>query len=134
MIATLTRRPITSTETIGDLIVKDKFGALLLQAVTLELLDKENQKRISCVPAGEYLVKIVFSQKFNFVYELQNVPNRSKIYIHAGNTNIDTSGCILLGSHVRDVLHTNSKMIINSRSTIREFLMIMPKSFNLKII
>lgn len=53
-----------------------------------------------CISAGEYLVNLVWSPKFNrYMPRLANVPNRSGILIHYGNSVRDTLGCILVGSN-----------------------------------
>lgn len=66
--------------------------------VTLEDGWKNNQKGISCIPEGDYVAKRVNSPKFGNVFEIKDVPNRLHILIHAGNTEEDTTGCILLGT------------------------------------
>jgi len=98
-IVTITRKIYTDKEAIGELRTFDgKFGCDIL-----ELADKNNQKNISCIPKGLYLVKKTFSLKFGFVYEVQNVPNRTAIYIHEGNYFFNSLGCILLGSLPKDI-------------------------------
>ena len=52
---------------------------------TLELPWRENQKQISCIPAGEYDVEIRLSNKYGRVYWVRHVPNRTYILIHSGN-------------------------------------------------
>lgn len=60
------------------------------------------------IPAGIYELKLRktggmhsrYSEKFKYhrgMLELQNVPGFSYIYIHIGNTEQDTSGCLLVG-------------------------------------
>ncbi len=53
-----------------------------------------------CIPIGEYLVNIVWSPKFkSYKPRLEDVPNRSGILIHSGNSVKDTLGCILVGDN-----------------------------------
>lgn len=59
------------------------------------LNNKPNQ---SCIPSGLYRCKAVVSPKFGATYEVTKVPGRSHILFHAGNTEEDTQGCLLLGS------------------------------------
>jgi|SRR5690606_5370858 len=62
---------------------------------TIELPWKNNEKRISCIPEGTYPIRKRFSQKFNWHYILENVPNRSLILIHpANNAQKELMGCI----------------------------------------
>ena len=62
----------------------------------------------TCIPAGRYRVKLRdaggmnerYKKRFNEhkgMLHLQDVPNFTWIYIHPGNTDDDTSGCILVG-------------------------------------
>jgi hypothetical protein len=78
------------------------FGLLIhkkkIVCVTLELPWKNNEKNISCIPSGIYLFEPIKSPQFGNVYEILEVPNRSHILFHAGNTIKNTKGCVLTGS------------------------------------
>tara|TARA_R100001443_G_scaffold21770_1_gene33997 strand:- start:5185 stop:5559 length:375 start_codon:yes stop_codon:yes gene_type:complete len=68
---------------------------------TLELAWKDNQRSISCIPAGEYKVRLRLPRESatrDYIHLLvKDVPNRSYILVHIGNTTADTKGCILVG-------------------------------------
>lgn len=64
---------------------------------TLELPENMNKQGDSCIPEGTYKFAKMFSQHLGWVYRLQNVPDRSLIDIHTGNTVLDIRGCILVG-------------------------------------
>ncbi len=81
---------------------------------TLELGWKENQKNISCIPTGTYPVKIWESPKFGKCFLVENVPDRSSILIHAGNTKDDTQGCILIGTRFNQNMIQESRIALNS--------------------
>lgn len=107
---------------------------------TLELPWKNNQRNVSCIPGGEYTVKIRISPKYGKVYHVKDVPNRSFILIHSGNWAGDTSkglrshvnGCILLGKS-RGKL-AGQPAVLNSRITVKKFMSIMNyQPFTLKI-
>jgi hypothetical protein len=51
----------------------------------------------SRIDAGEYICEPYSGTKFKNVYKVLNVPRRSDILFHAGNTEKNTLGCILLG-------------------------------------
>ncbi len=62
---------------------------------TIELSWKENQKMISCIPEGKYLLQKRYSKKFKWHIEIVNVSNRSSILIHPANNAIkELNGCI----------------------------------------
>ena len=77
------------------------FGVLLVDespiAVTLEPSWHGNQRGISCIPAGEYLVERYNHPHRGEVYWIRGVPDRDPIYFHAGNRAADTAGCVLVG-------------------------------------
>lgn len=76
------------------------FGVLLADgrpfAVTLERPWRDNRKGESCIPSGEYACVRVNSPKFGHTWMVRDVPGRSEILFHAGNTFSDSHGCILV--------------------------------------
>ena len=55
----------------------------------------ENQKRVSCIPEGKYIIKKRYSKKFKWHLEVTNVVNRSLILFHpANNALLELNGCI----------------------------------------
>ena len=66
-------------------------------------------KHMTCIPAGEYNLALrmhgrlheKYSHRFADIHvgmiELLDVPDFTDILIHCGNTNEDTSGCLLVG-------------------------------------
>jgi hypothetical protein len=113
----ITRQPSDSKQTLGVLRTSDG----LFGCNTLELAWNENQPNISCIPTGMYQVKKIFSLKFGFVYEIQNVLNRFSIYFHEGNFFYDTHGCVLLGSLPQDINSDGEKDLLNTRSIRKAF-------------
>ncbi len=101
------------------------FGVLVLVNQTVlftgELPDKSNQRNISCIPTGTYLVKQVQSSSFGLVYEVKNVPGRTDIYLHNGNYagdaekgfRSDVEGCILLGMDIGEL--DNQRVVLSSQ-------------------
>lgn len=62
---------------------------------TIELPWKENQKMISCIPEGKYLLQKRYSKKFKWHIEIMNVSNRSTILFHPANNALkELNGCI----------------------------------------
>ncbi len=62
---------------------------------TIELPWLGNQKRISCIPEGEYVLLKRSSPKFQWHLHLRNVPGRGLILIHPANeAKMELKGCI----------------------------------------
>lgn len=79
--------------TLGRLFVDGEYLCR-----TLERPWVNNQRSVSCIPTGVYRGAIQASPRFRRdLPELLDVPGRSQILFHAGNTPDDTEGCILVG-------------------------------------
>lgn len=62
---------------------------------TIELPWLGNQRRISCIPEGEYILQQRFSPKLKWHLHLINVPGRDLILIHPANdAKKELLGCI----------------------------------------
>jgi hypothetical protein len=62
---------------------------------TIELPWKNNEKRVSCIPEGKYLLRKRYSRKFQWHVEVVDVKNRSFILLHpANNAQKELNGCI----------------------------------------
>lgn len=92
----------------------------------------ENRPQISCIPAGKYQCVPHSGTKYKNVWRLENVPGRSAILIHAGNSIEDTRGCLLVGNGFGIVNGLPS--VINSRETLAQLRGILPSTFELEII
>lgn len=87
-----------SSPTLGVLLADSKPILLTLEPPNLDNIPKR-----SCIPLGVYSCERVFNRttsgglKIERTIEVKNVPGRSGILFHIGNTVKDTEGCILLG-------------------------------------
>ena len=82
-------RRYTPLQTNGVMV----FGNVDIK--TIEKPNLDNRPMVSCIPEGEYLVKWSHMAEHNVDhYELQNVPNRTAIFIHIATTVNDVLGCI----------------------------------------
>ena len=92
------RDTFTKKSVIGKLYCNGEFIAH-----TLELPWKNNQKSVSCIPAGKYKCRVRLARESasrDYVHLLvQDVEGRSYILFHYGNYPSDTKGCILTGTH-----------------------------------
>jgi hypothetical protein len=77
------------------------FGVLISGgapfALTLERPWLDNARDVSCIPEGRYACVKVDSPGFGETFEVTDVPERTSILFHAGNTVEDSQGCILVG-------------------------------------
>lgn len=127
---TLTRLVDTGNETMGVLRIGDGKGYFMIY--TLEDTWKNNAKGVSCIPPGTYTCVPHGwkgeAVKFPQCWRLLNTAPREAILIHAGNTHLDTHGCILVG------LARSTNSIAQSRSAVEYLRKVLGQSsFTLKI-
>ena len=118
---------ITKTDNIQLVLVRDTFsehstlGELSLNGVricdTLENPWLDNIRNISCIPEGEYDVRIRLPRESatrDYMHLLvKGVPDRTYILMHIGNRPSDTSGCILVGLSSSQDFVNNSKLAMD---------------------
>lgn len=131
----LLKRTSTNDEGTEGVLITPSFSCY-----TLELPWRDNKQSISCIPTGEYDVRIVKSPRFGIVYHITNVPNRSHVLIHSGNFAGDVllgykshvEGCVLLGTKIGK--YKNQKAILTSKVAVHAFMREMQnKPFRLTI-
>lgn len=139
----LVMKKATIIRTFGD--DKQTLGVFKtdnFECKTLELADKNNESRISCIPYGSYFVKYTRSPLFSqhaghnvFTYEIQNVPNRGGIRIHSANYFFQLLGCIAVGDALKDINMDSELDVIHSGLTLQKLELAMNKEdFELEII
>lgn len=75
----------------------------------------------SYIPEGIYRMSVTYSPKFRRKLPLlKDVPHRSGIRIHAGNTASDTLGCILVGVKAPFGLSTSRDCLLDVMTNIRD--------------
>lgn len=103
------------------------------QCFTLELPWKENERGISCIPAGAYEAFKRMSPKNGSVIELSNVKDRSNIQIHRGNYTRQVEGCILVGDSVKFLDADTIPDVTTSGQTMDKLLSLLPNTFKVVI-
>lgn len=94
----------------------------LFVAKTMELPDKDNAQKISCIPPGTYTCKYTLSPHFKkHTYEILSVPNRAGIRIHSANYASQLLGCVALGSALKDINNDGHQDVVHSGVTMEEF-------------
>jgi len=106
------RDTFTDESTIGELFLNgERF------CDTLELPYRDNQRGISCIPIGQYKVRLRPARQSatrNYLHLLvKDVKNRSHILFHKGNTAKDTRGCILVGQGSQHNIVQNSSLAMS---------------------
>ena len=119
--------PPIQSNLINLLIIRDTFsdkstiGELFINGErfcdTLENPWLDNQRNISCIPEGEYPVRLRLARESatrEYLHLLvQDVPNRDYILFHRGNFPKDTSGCILVGQGSQQDVVNNSTLAMD---------------------
>jgi len=100
------------------------FGVLLDEdlpfCLTIERPWVNNEKNVSCIPAGRYVCRRVNSPKFGNTFEVTGVPGRSAILFHKGNIMDDSHGCIIVGEQFE--LLNGKPAVLASGKAFDEFL------------
>jgi hypothetical protein len=94
---------------------------------TLEEPWRDNRKQVSCIPPGTYKCFPHDGAHFKDVWQVLDVPGRSAILIHAGNTLADTQGCILVG------LGVSPNGITKSQLALKKLRELLPDRFTLEV-
>ena len=103
----LIRDTFTKKSTLGELFLNGER-----MCDTLENPWINNERNFSCIPEGEYDVRLRLpseSASREYIHLLvQEVPSRDWILFHRGNTAKDTQGCILVGlGSQQDIVHNS---------------------------
>ena len=124
------RDTFTKESTIGKLFINGESFC-----DTLENPYINNQRNISCIPEGEYKVRLRLARESatrDYLHLLvQDVPNRDWILFHRGNTAKDTSGCILVGNGREQDAVNNSRLAMDL--VMQEIIYLGGENINLTI-
>ena len=126
----LIRDTFSDKSTIGELFLNGER-----MCDTLENPWLNNKKNISCIPRGEYKVRLRLARESatrDYLHLLvEDVENRSYILFHIGNTPKDTSGCVLVGLGSQQDFVSNSRLAMDL--LIKEILNLGGENINLII-
>ena len=118
---------MTKKKLINLLLIRDTFseisviGELFLNGErmcdTLENPWLDNKRSISCIPEGEYNVRLRYPRESGSKEYLHllvmGVPDRSLVLVHIGNKAKDTRGCILVGLGSQQDFVSNSRLAMD---------------------
>jgi len=139
------KRVYLPTETLGSLFMD---GILLCK--TMELPWKNNQRSISCIPEGEYLVTKeppILKDDPNteldesggrkprdyWHFRFHDVPKRSGVLIHKITYVKDLQGCIGVGLDFKDFNKDGVLDMADSTKALDKLVKTLPDKFTLKI-
>jgi hypothetical protein len=122
--------------TYGDAYVWDsEKHEKVFEFVTLELPWKNNERMVSCIPEGVYMVhkmKPTAKRKYEY-FHVQNVQGRDSILWHPGNYTSQILGCILPGDKHTDLNKDGIEDVTNTTATLKILTAMMPDKFKLTI-
>jgi len=126
----LIRDTFTDVSTIGRLFINGESFC-----DTLENPYINNERNISCIPEGQYKVRLRLARESatrDYLHLLvQDVPNRDWILVHIGNYPSQTQGCILVGNGREHNAVNNSRLAMDL--VIKEILNLGGENINLII-
>ena len=109
-------------QTIGRLMLLNDDDRIIKSYWTMELLWKDNQRNVSCIPENTYTAVKHRSPKFGDSLWLPNVTDRSEILVHPANYYHDLLGCIGVGNDLKDIDGDKLMDITDSRNAVQELL------------
>ncbi len=117
--AVLTRTETSNEGTFGTLVTDSGFSVY-----SGELPWRNNEKEISCIPLGVYIVQRIISPKHGPCYCLTDVPKRTDVEIHKGNYCGDVSkgfksdvlGCVIVGNALGAL--AGQACVLNSKDAV----------------
>lgn len=131
----LVKRIYRPTSTTGKGYVFNEKNELVYEFVTLELPWKDNERNISCIPEGEYMVKKMHptsKRKYQYFW-VQDVPGRDSILWHPGNYTHQIRGCFLPGESFADLDRDDIIDVTNTTATLKILTALMPDKFKLTV-
>jgi hypothetical protein len=97
----LTRFAYTPIGTFGELIIDGKHFCFVVEEVWHANRPSIPGKQTgSCIPVGNYICRRGHFPRHGNTFEVLNVPGRSAILFHSGNTVEDIEGCLALGNRL----------------------------------
>jgi hypothetical protein len=110
MKAILKRHQADEVQTLGQLFILEDNDMPLGSFMTLELPWRNNERRVSCIPAGKYELHPHYSPRFGKCLWVKMpggdptvTGGRTGILVHKGNYYSEILGCILPGLILMDI-------------------------------
>ena len=109
-------------QTSGTSTVLNHLNQPLFASLSLERGWRNNERNVSCYPAGTYLVMLEYSPRFNqMLWEVKGVVNRSECKFHSANYWYQLNGCTALGLRFKKLNSDNYQDLTFSKDTMNQF-------------
>ena len=122
--------------TYGNLVAK-KNGNVVFMTNSIELPWRDNKRRVSCIPEGNYKCVPHKSPHLGRTFHVIDVPGRDGILIHVANyvagKKIDLLGCIAPVSYIKDINGDTFLDGVHSGEVLNVLLQLFPNGFDLEI-
>jgi len=129
----LIRHKDNGVQTVGTLSIWDG-DVIIFSCKTLELPYKDNQKNISCIPAGKYPIKHRESKKYGKHLHIQKVTGRTYILMHSANFFHQLEGCIAVGKEFMHIDDDQQIDISASKLTLKRIVSLLDADEEHKIV
>lgn len=121
-------------QTNGYALVKSPQGIIVFACLTIELPDKQNQRKISRIPGNTtYKGKKHTSPSQGKCIAILEVPDRDNVLVHSANYSRQLLGCVAVGYTGTDMDADGLIDITSSRDTLKSLLSVLPDEFNIII-
>ena len=129
----LIRHKDNGVQTVGTLSIWDG-DVIIFSCKTLELPYKDNEKNISCIPAGKYPIKHRESKKYGKHLHIQKVTGRTYILMHSANFFHQLEGCIAVGKEFMHIDDDQQIDISASKLTLKRIVSLLDVDEDHKIV
>ncbi len=128
------RDTIGNNQSLATHLVID-HGRLLYSGHLLERGWRDNQKNISCVPAGTYDLVKEYSGKFKCeLWEAKGIPDRSECKFHSANYWDQLNGCFSPGEARLNIGHDTELDMIYSGDMLEIFMNAMGSDIRARLV
>lgn len=121
-------------QTLGKMVVLND-STEVFNCFTIELPWENNERKISCIPTGEYNCfkrNATVSIPYQHIL-IVDVPGRDGICIHRANYYKQLKGCIAVGDKHVDINNDGELDVTNSKVTLDKLLGLLPDKFKIVI-
>ena len=111
-----------TNQSSGTIVVLDDTNFPLYAALGLERGWRNNERGVSCIPIGKYIVVLEWSDKFQtMLWEIKGVPGRKECKFHSANYWYELNGCAAPGLRYKKINKDKYRDVTNSRNSLKAF-------------